>query len=154
MLGDGGVPSGDVGSYVSVGDALVPREGDMELCGDTVLSRAVSGTLCDLVMVSGGGDTDVSDHVGTVVSAAVSGCLCDLNRASRGDMVGGVDETSLSGGGGAVVSGVAESVCGVNSMMSAGVRDLCGVDTVLSDVDDSVCGGSSVMTVGELDVCG
>ena len=39
----------------------------------------------------------------------------------------GVGEMSLSGGGGAVVSGVDESECGVNSVLAAGVLDLCGV---------------------------
>ena len=53
-----------------------------------------------------------------------------------------------------VVSGVDESVCGVNSVMSAGVLDLSGVDTVVSGVDDPVCGVSSVKTASELDVCG
>ena len=53
-----------------------------------------------------------------------------------------------------VVSGVDDPVCGVNSVMSAGVLDLSGVDTVVSGVDDPVCGVSSVMTASELDVCG
>ena len=53
-----------------------------------------------------------------------------------------------------MVSGVDESVCGVNSVMSAGVLDLCGVDKVVYGVDEPVCGVSSVMTAGELDVCG
>ena len=53
-----------------------------------------------------------------------------------------------------MVSGVDESVCGVNSVMSAGVLDLCGIDPVVSGVDEPVCGISSLMTAGELDVCG
>ena len=53
-----------------------------------------------------------------------------------------------------VVSGVDESVFGVNSLMSAGVLDLCGVDTVVYGVDEYLCRVSSVMTGGELDVCG
>ena len=49
-----GLVGGSV-SNVSVGDVSV----DMELCGvDKVLSSAVSGGLCDLDSVSGGGDTD------------------------------------------------------------------------------------------------
>ena len=52
----------------------------------TVLSGAVSGGLCDLDRVSGGGDTDVSG-VDSVVSGAVSGCLCDLDSVSRGDII-------------------------------------------------------------------
>ena len=87
VLGDGGVSSGAVGRYVSVGDVSVSCGGDMELCGvDTVLSGAVSGGLCDLDRVSGGGDTDVSG-VDSVVSGAVSGCLCDLDSVSRGDII-------------------------------------------------------------------
>ena len=53
VLGDGGVSSGAVGRYVSVGD----------------------------VSVSGGSDTGVSG-VDTVVSDAASGCLCDLDSVS------------------------------------------------------------------------
>ena len=42
------------------------------MCGvDTVLSGAVSGGLCDLDRVSGGGDTDMSG-VDTVVCKAMS----------------------------------------------------------------------------------
>ena len=119
--------SGPVGgsvSNVSVGDVSF----DMELCGvDKVLSSAVSGGLCDLDRVSGGGDTDASG-VDTVsgavsgdlcmvsgggdtdvsgvdtVSAAVSVCLCDLDSVSPGAMVVRVGEMMLSGGGDAVVS--------------------------------------------------
>ena len=53
-----------------------------------------------------------------------------------------------------MLTGVDESVCCVNSVMSPGVLDLCGVDTVVSGVDEPVCGVSSVMTASELDVCG
>ena len=70
---------------------------------DTVLSNAVSGGLCDLDRVSGGGDT--------VVSGAVSVCLCDLDGVPPGAIVVRVGERSLSGGGDAVVSGVDQSVC-------------------------------------------
>ena len=48
--------------------------------------------------------------VDTVVSRAVSGCLCDLDSVSRGDLVVRVGEMSLSRCGDAVVSGVDESV--------------------------------------------
>ena len=68
----------------------------MEMCGfDTVVSGAVSGGLCDLDRVSGGGDTDVSG-VDTVLSGAVSVCLSDLDSVSPGVMVVCVGETSLS----------------------------------------------------------
>ena len=60
-----------------------------------------------------------------------------------------VDGTSLSGYGDAVVSDVDESVCGVNSVLAAGVLDLCCVDTVVS-----VCGVNQVMSAGVLDLCG
>ena len=73
MLDDGGVSSGGVARYASVGDVSVSCGGDMELRGvDTMLSGAVSGGLCDLDMMPGGGDTGVSG-VDTVVSGAVSG---------------------------------------------------------------------------------
>ena len=131
VLGDGGISSGAVGRYVSVGD--VSCGGDMELCGvDTVLSVAVSGGLCDLDRVSGGGDTDVSG-VDTVVSGAVSGCLGDLDSVSRGDIVVRSGEMSLSGGGDAVVSDLDKSVCGVSSVMTAGELDVCGCDSFVSD---------------------
>ena len=150
VLGDDGVSTGAVGRYVSVGDVLVSCGGDMDLCGvDTMLSGAVSGGRCDLDRVSGGGDTDVCG-VDTVVSGAISGCLCDLDSVSLGDLVVRVGEMSLSGGGDAVMSGVDESVCCVNSVLADGILDL------ESGVDDSmcVCGVSSVMTAGDLDVCG
>ena len=126
----------------------------MELCAvDTVLSVAVSGGLCNLDRVSGGGNTDMRGVV-TVVSGAVSGYLRDIDSVSRGDLVGRVGEMSLPGGGDAVVSGVDDSVCGVSSVLADGIIDLCGTDTVLSGVDETVCGVSSLMTAGELGVCG
>ena len=117
--------SGDVSRYVSGGDDSVPCGGDVELYG-----------------------------VDTVVPGAVSGCQGDLDSVSRGDLVVRFGEMSLSGGGGAVVSGVDESVCYVNSVLADGVLGLCGVDTVVSGVDEFVCGVSSIMTADELDVCG
>ena len=95
---------------------------------DTLESGAISGGLCDLDRVSGGGDTVVSD-VDTVVSDAVSVCLCDLNSVSPGDTVVRVGEKSLSTGGDTVVLGVDEPVCGVSSMMTAGEFDVCVVVT-------------------------
>ena len=125
VLGDVGVSSGDVGRYASGGDMSVPCGGDVELRG-----------------------------VDTVEPGAVSGCQCDLDSVSRGDLVVRVGEMSLSGDGDAVVSGVDECVCYVNSVLADGVLDLCGVDTVVSGVDEYVCGVSSTMTADELDVCG
>ena len=99
---------------------------------------------------------------GGVSSGAVSEGLRDLDRVSgAGDAaVCGVNSVMSAGvrglcGVDTMVSGVDGSVCGVNSVMSAGVRDLCGVDTVVSGpgADDPVCGGNSAMTDGELDVC-
>ena len=52
------------------------------------------------------------------------------------------------------MSGDDESVSGVNSVLSDGVLDLYGVDTVVSGVDEPVYGVSSAMTASELDVCG
>ena len=132
--------------------------GDMDVCGvDAVLSSAVSGGLCGLDRVSGGGDTDVC-CVDAVLSGAVGGGLCDLDRVSRGVTVVGDGDVSVAGGGDlavcVVVSGVDESVCGVNSVMTAGVLDLCGVDTVMSGVDRFVCSVSTAMTAGESEVCG
>ena len=132
--------------------------GDTEgCCVDKVLSGAVSGGLCDIDRVSGGGDTDVCG-VDKVLSGAVSGGLCDLDRVSRGVTVVGDGDVSVAGGGDlavcVVVSGVDESVCGVNSVMTAGVLDLCGVDTVMSGVDRFVCSVSTAMTAGESEVCG
>ena len=154
VLDDGGVSSGGVARYASVGDVSVSCGGDMELRGvDTVLSGAVSGGLCDLDRVSGGVDTYMSS-VDTVVSYAVSGCLCDIDSVSRGDLVVRVGEMSLSGGGDAAVSGVDGYVCGVSSMLADGILDLPDIDTVVYGVDEPVCDVSSVMTTGELDVCG
>ena len=135
VLGDGGVSSGAVGSYVAVGDVSVSCGGDIEL------SVAVCVTL------TGCQELVTQMRVVLVVSGAVSGCLCDLDRVSRGDMVVSFDEISLSGGGDAIVLGVDESVCRVNSVLAAGVLALCDVDTVLSGVN-------SVMSASELDVCG
>ena len=143
VLDDGGVSSGGVARYASVGDVSVSCGGDMELRGvDTVLSGAVSGGLCDLDRVSGGGDTYMSS-VDTVVSDAVSGCLCDIDSVSLGDLVVRVGEMSLSGGGDAAVSGVDESVCGVSSVLADGILDLSGIDTVVYGVDEPVCDISS-----------
>ena len=122
VLRDRGVSSGAVGRYVSAGD----------------------------VSLSDDGDTDGSG-VDTVVSGAVSVCMCDLDRVSRGDIVMSVDDMSLQGGGGAMVSGVDESACGVNSVLAAGVL---GVDTVVSGVGEPVCGVNSVLAPGVLDLCG
>ena len=132
--------------------------GDTEVsCVDKVLSGAVSGGLCDLDRVSGGGDTDGCCVV-AVLSDAVGGGLCDIDRVSRGVTVVGDGDVSVAGGGDlavcVVVSGVDKSVCGVNQVMTAGVLDLCGVDTVMSGVDRFVCSVSTAMTAGESDVCG
>ena len=151
VLDDGGVSSGGVARYTSVGDVSVSCGGDMELRGvDTVLSGAVRGGLCDIDRVSGGGDTDMSS-VDTVVSDAVSGCLCDIDSVSLGDLVVRIGEMSLSGTGDAVVSGVDESVCGVSSVLADGILDPSGIDTVVYGVDERVCDVSSVMPTGELD---
>ena len=53
-----------------------------------------------------------------------------------------------------VLYGIGQYVCDVNSVMSAGVFDLCGVYTMVAGVDEPVCGVSSVMTPSQLDVCG
>ena len=123
VLGDGGVSAGAVGRYVSVGDVSVSGVGDpVGCCVDTVLPGAVGGGLCDRDRVSGGGDMEVC-CVDTVLSGAVSGGLCDLDGVSRGVTVVGDGDVSVSGGGeldmGVAVSGVDESVCGVNSVMTA-----------------------------------
>ena len=98
-------------------DMSVPCGGDVELCG-----------------------------VDTVVPGAVSGCLCALDSVSRGDLVVRVDEMSLSRGGDAVVSGVDESGCYVNSVLADGIIDLCGVDKVVSGVDTVVSGVDTVVS--------
>ena len=171
--------SGPVGgrvSNVSVGDVSV----DMEMCGvDKVFSSAVSGGLCDLDRVSGGGDTDASGV--DTLSGAVSGGLCALDRVSGGgdtdasgvDTVSGAvsgglcDLDRVLGGGDAVVSGVDVSVCGVNSVMAAGELDVCCCGSLVShetgdvvSVDDVVaCGDDpllpdSVCSGGRLSVVG
>ena len=78
--------------------------GDTDASGVDTVSGAVSGGLCDLDRVSGGGDTDVSGV--DTVSGAVSVCLCDLDSVSPGAMVVRVGDMMLSGGDDAVVSGV------------------------------------------------
>ena len=60
--------------------------------------------------------------------APATALLCDVDSVSRGDIVVSLDDMSLSGGGDAVVSSVDESVCGVSSVLAAGVLDRCGVD--------------------------
>ena len=77
---------------------------------------------------------------GGVSSGAVSGGLCDLDSVSRGDVVGGVDEMSVPGGGDAVVSGVDKSLCGVNSLCQL-VSSSCGcvVLTQWCVVSTSLC---------------
>ena len=129
VLGDGGVLSGAVRKHVPVGD----------------VSDAVSGGLCDLDSVSGGGDTGVNG-VDTVVSD-------DNDSVSGGDIVVRVGDMSLSGGYDAVVLGVDGSVCGVNPVLADSILNLCGIDTVVSSVDEPVCGDNSVVTAGEFDVC-
>ena len=124
---DGGVTAGDVGRYVYVGD----ERRDMELTGiDTVVSGIISGGLCDLDRVSGGGDTNVS-RVDTVVSG---------DSVSRG--VVHVAGMSLAGDGDTVVSGVDEPVCSDSLVMTADEFDVCACDS-----------DSSVMTADELDMC-
>ena len=66
----------------------------------------------------------------------------------------GVGKMSLPGGGDAVVSGVDESVCYVNSVLADGILDMCGVDTVVPGVDESVCYVNSVLADGIIDMCG
>ena len=167
--------SGPVGgsvSNLSVGDLSV----DMELCGvDTVLSSAVSGGLCDLDRVSGGGDTDASgvdtvsgavsgglcdidrvsgggdtdvSGVDTVVSC-VSVCLCDLDSVSPDAMVVRVGEIMLSGGDEAVVSGVDVLVCGVSSVMTAGELDVCCCGSLVSDATGDVVSVDDVVACGD-----
>ena len=95
---DGGVTAGDVGRYVYVGD----ERRDMELTGiDTVVSGIISGGLCDLDRVSGGGDTNVSRVAGM----------------------------SLAGDGDTVVSGVDEPVCSDSLVMTADEFDVCACDS-------------------------
>ena len=94
----------------------------------------------------------------------VSGCQCDLDSVSRCDIVVSLDDMSLSGGGDTVVSGVDESVCGVNSVLAAGVLDRCCVDSLLSDgagdssgvevVDDAVACCDDTLLPGAFPVGG
>ena len=167
VLGDGGVSSGDMGRYASVGDVSLSCGCDMELCGVvTVFSGAVGGGLCDLDKVSGGGDTDVSG-VDTVVSASVSGYMCDIDSVSPGGIVASFDDMSVSGGGDAVVSGVDETVYGVNSVMPASEVDMSGCNSLVTDdagnssgvevvmsIDDAVRVGGWVSVVGDTLMCG
>ena len=137
---------------VSVGLCDIDRVtgvGDTGVSGvDTLVSATVSGSLCDIDRVTGGVDTlvsatvdgclydidSVSGDVDTVLSGSVSSGLCDLDRVSRGDLVERVGDISLSRGGDAIMSGVDESVCCANSVLAAGILDLCGVEVV----DDGV----------------
>ena len=168
--------SGPVGgsvSNLSVSDLSV----DMELCGvDTVLSSAVSGGLCDLDRVSGGGDTNASgvdtvsgavsgglcdldrvsgggdtdvSGVDTVVSCAVSVCLCDLDSVSPDAMVVRVGKIMLSGGDEAVVSGVDVPVCGVSSVMTAGELDVCCCGSLVYDATGDVVSVDDVVACGD-----
>ena len=189
VLGDGGVSYGVMGRHVSACDMLVG--GDMELCGfDTVLSSAVDGGLCDLDRVSGVGDMEVS-CLDTVVSGAISGGLCDLDsvsgggdtgvnrvntvvsddldNVSGGDIVVRVSDMSLSGGCDAVVFGVDGSVCGDNSVVTAGEFDVCVCGSLVSDeagdvvsvvacgddplLSDAVRVGGRLSVVGDTLVC-
>ena len=132
--------------------------GDTDVCGvDKVLSGAVSGGLCDLDRVSGGGDTDVC-CVDAVLSGAVGGGLCDHDRVLRGVTVMGDGDVSVSGGDeldvGVAVSGVDESVCGVNLVMTAGELDVCGCDSVVSDEAGVSNGVEVVVSVDDVVVCG
>ena len=114
---DGGVTadSGDVGRYVSVND----ERRDIELSGvDTVVSGLISGGLCDLDRVSGGGDTNVS-RVDTVVSG---------DSVSRGVVVH-VAGMSLAGDGDTMVSGVNDPVCGDSLAMTADEFGVCACDS-------------------------
>ena len=59
--------------------------------------------------------------------------MCDLDSVSPGAIVVRVGDSSLSGGGDAVVSGVDEPVCGVSSVMTAGELDVCCCDSLVSE---------------------
>ena len=131
------------------GICLFVTFGDMELCGvDTLMSDAVSGGLCDLDRVSGGGDT-AGSGVDAGVSGAVSVCLCDLDSMSTGAIVVRVGETSLSRGGDSVVPGVDEPVCSVSSVMTAGELDVCGCDSLVSDETGDVVSIDDVVACGD-----
>ena len=60
-----------------------------------------------------------------------------------------VDDMSLSGGGGAVVSGVDEPVCGVSSVMIAGQLDVFGYDSVVYDETGEVVSCDDVVACGD-----
>ena len=96
--------------------------------------------------------------VDTVVSAAVSGCLCDPGRVPRGVTVVGVGDVSVFGGGeldvGVALSGVDESVCCVDSVMTAGELDVCGYDSVVSDEAGESNGVEVVVSVDDVVACG
>ena len=175
VLDDGGVSSGGVARYASVGD--VSCGVDMELCVvDTMISGAVSVGLCDLDMLSGGGDTGVIG-VDTLVAATVSGGLCDIDRVT------GVGDTGVSGVDTLVSATVSGSLCDIDSVsgdvdtvlsgaVSSGLCDLDrvsrgdlvervgdislsrGGDAIMSGVDESVCCANSVLAAGILDSCG
>ena len=128
------------------------------------LSVPVGGSVADVLGLDAVvlGDGGVSAGA---VCVTMTGCqevvtrrCVVLTRCCRVLSVGVCVTLTVSGGGDlavrVVVSGVDESVCGVNSVMTAGILDLCGVDTVMSGVDRFVCCVSTAMTAGESDVCG
>ena len=143
---------------------------------DTMISGAVSVGLCDLDMLSGGGDTGVIG-VDTLVAATVSGGLCDIDRMT------GVGDTGVSGVDTLVSATVSGSLCDIDSVsgdvdtvlsgaVSSGLCDLDrvsrgdlvervgfislsrGGDAIMSGVDESVCCANSVLAAGILDSCG
>ena len=143
---------------------------------DTMISGAVSVGLCDLDMLSGGGDTGVIG-VDTLVAATVSGGLCDIDRVT------GVGDTGVSGVDTLVSATVSGSLCDIDSVsgdvdtvlsgaVSSGLCDLDRVsrgdlvervgdislsrsgDAIMSGVDESVCCANSVLAAGILDSCG
>ena len=143
---------------------------------DTMISGAVSVGLCDLDMLSGGGDTGVIG-VDTLVAATVSGGLCDIDRVT------GVGDTGVSGVDTLVSATVSGSLCDIDSVsgdvdtvlsgaVSSGLCDLDrvsrgdlvervgdislsrGGDAIMSGVDESVCCANSVLAAGILDSCG
>ena len=118
---------------------------------------------CDAVVCCGDTvvscDTDTAVRVGDVSvygRGEVDVCVVDTVVSSFDESVCGVQTAMTAGeldvGVDTVVSGVDKSVCGVHTVMTVGERDVCVVDTVVSVVDESVCGVQTVMTVGELDV--
>ena len=142
---------------------------------DTMISGAVSVGLCDLDMLSGGGDTGVIG-VDTLVAATVSGGLCDIDRVT------GVGDTGVSGVDTLVSATVSGSLCDIDSVsgdvdtvlsgaVSSGLCDLDRVSRgdlvervgdislsrggeIMSGVDESVCCANSVLAAGILDSCG